>query len=137
MTDGEKKFEVPSGLEGPWSAIPHGEIIVVTTEAGETICWLGQTEDNGPLARLIASIPDMVAQIEKLRETLRFDPKSSAKAWAQLESETSDERDRLRARNAELVAALNHALRCELDDDEIAEARALLSKEESAGGDTP
>ena len=61
-------FELPSGLpEGPWKLDDEWAIVDAT---GGLVTWVCRSAHRTQIARAIASIPDMVEEIGRLRERI-------------------------------------------------------------------
>jgi hypothetical protein len=108
MTD-TPTFTLPTGLPaGPWTtAINPNHIIMDASGYVIAATW---GVPNEPLARAIASIPDMVKEIERLRAKVKL-------AFVQ---EIVNENESLRAENAEMRRILNTAAA------EVSEIRGIL-----------
>lgn len=103
------RFELPKGLpEGPWHVVPEDDAIhrwVIGDADGGSIAecapvgpWMSD-EQADAVARAIAAIPEMIAEIERSRKA------SDRCDWET--SHLAKEVDRLRAENERLKAMTN------------------------------
>ena len=134
-------FELPS-LEGlpeePWTVeADESEWWTVISADEEEIASLIDTEK---LARAIASIPDMVRKIERMRKAIE-EPNNVVADAITLQETYKAEADSLRTLNAELIEALDVARIClknrdrsELEEKAYFGIRAVLIKAKAGEG---
>jgi hypothetical protein len=126
-------FTLPTELpEGPWKAIGTTENYWVVWDSNDS--WVSSNHAEN-IARAIASIPDMVKEIERLQEEVdKWHTDDVIQMRKKIEEE--EECTRLRSLNAEMVELLKKVADCDPDEMAIVtQARALLAKIKPTAGE--